>query len=287
VRRSDLSWPTLERCCLIYVRVLTGESLPVARKVGDHVFGCTISQNGLLYVKVTSLGSESALAQIVQLVESAQMKKAPVQAYADRLATMFTPTVLCIAIATFATWSYLASQNMVPNQWFADEYGSPLLFSMLCAISVIVISCPCALGLATPTAVLVGTMVGAHHGILFKGGEAFETAKRYVMRWGRVLWKESPHTLCLLLLLVVVSLGSVNTVVFDKTGTLTEWKPAVTDVIVVADNMSGEFIFVAVHLLNLLLLTPNYTSLLSCLFGWCECRWYQSVLGQEIFQRYQ
>ena len=127
------------------------------------------------------------------------MNKAPVQAYADRIASFFTPMVLCLSLLTFLTWSILAWQHKIPREWFVDEYGDPLLFAMLFAISVVVISCPCALGLATPTAIMVGTSVGAFNGVLIKGGVAFETAHR------------------------------VNTVIFDKTGTLTVGKPIVTD----------------------------------------------------------
>src|SRR5690606_20375394 len=122
--------------------------------------------------RVSSLGSESALAQIVRLVEAAQMSKAPVQAYADRVASVFTPLILVMAATTFLTWYSLSVSHVVPRDWFAQQYDDPLLFSLLFAISVVVISCPCALGLATPTAIMVGTAVGAANGILIKGGSA-------------------------------------------------------------------------------------------------------------------
>lgn len=169
------------------------------RGKGDFLFGSTINQHNLMYMKVTSVGSESALAQIVHLVEAAQMNKAPVQAYADQIAGVFTPTVLFLASATFIVWASLSLCHIVPNEWFDEEYGSPWLFALLFGISVVVISCPCALGLATPTAIMVGTSVGAVNGILIKGGPAFETAH------------------------------GVKTVIFDKTGTLTEGHPTVTD----------------------------------------------------------
>jgi len=181
--------------------MITGESVAVHRTKGDFCFGSTVNQTGLLYVKVTSVGSESALAQIVRLVESAQMNKAPVQKYADKIASVFTPIVLSLAALTFGFWATMAWAHKIPRSWFADEYGDPILFSMLFGISVIVISCPCALGLATPTAIMVGTAVGALNGILIKGGPAFEMAH------------------------------SIDTVIFDKTGTLTEGKCVVTDVI--------------------------------------------------------
>lgn len=149
------------------------------KRKGDVVFGSTVNQNNLLYVRVTSLGSESALAQIVKLVEAAQMNKAPVQAYADRVAGVFTPIILVLASVTFVVWCGLSVAHIVPARWYSEESNSdPYLFSMIFAISVVVISCPCALGLATPTAIMAGTSVGAANGILIKGGGAFETAHK-------------------------------------------------------------------------------------------------------------
>ena len=145
---------------------------------GDCVFGSTVNQDGLIYVRVTSLGSDSALAQIVSLVQSAQLQKAPVQTYADQLACVFTPIVLSLAMCTFLTWLGLAYADVVPRGWYEEEYGSPEAFAMLFGISVVVVSCPCALGLATPTAILVGTSIAAHCGVLIKGGVAFEVANR-------------------------------------------------------------------------------------------------------------
>jgi Cu+-exporting ATPase len=118
------------------------------------------------------------------------MSKAPVQAYADQIAGIFTPTVICISLFTFLTWATLAWLHRIPRDWFVDEYGDPLLFAMLFAMSVVMISCPCSLGLATPLAIMVGTSVGAFNGILIKGGVAFETAHK------------------------------ISTVIFDKTGIL-------------------------------------------------------------------
>ena len=152
--------------------------MPVLKKKGDVLFGSTVNQNGVLYMRVTTLGSDSALAQIVKLVEAAQMSKAPVQAYADRLAGLFTPVILCLALVTFVVWCSLSLTHIVPASWYSDEHNDPYLFSMIFAISVVVISCPCALGLATPTAIMAGTSVGAANGILIKGGSAFETAHK-------------------------------------------------------------------------------------------------------------
>lgn len=158
--------------------MITGESEPVAKGPHDSVFGSTVNQNGCLYVRVSSLGSESALAQIVRLVEAAQMSKAPVQAYADRVAGVFTPLILLSAAATFAVWYALSLTHVVPARWLREQYNDPLLFSLLFAISVVVVSCPCALGLATPTAIMVGSLVGSANGILIKSGAAFEMAHK-------------------------------------------------------------------------------------------------------------
>lgn len=137
-----------------------------------------MNQTNCVYIQVTSLGADSALAQIVKLVETAQLNKAPVQAYADRLAGIFTPIMLLFAAMTFIVWYTLSLTHVIPISWFQSEYRhhDVYLFAMQFAISVVVISCPCALGLATPTAIMVGTSVGASNGILIKGGSAFETA---------------------------------------------------------------------------------------------------------------
>jgi Cu+-exporting ATPase len=159
--------------------MITGESIPVHKKFHDSLFGSTVNQSGgVIYMMVTTYGSESALSQIVRLVELAQMNKAPVQDYADKLAGIFTPVILLIATITFLVWITLAETHVIPSSWFREEYNDPILFSMLFSISVVVISCPCALGLATPTAIMVGTTVGAQHGILIKGGSAFEMAHK-------------------------------------------------------------------------------------------------------------
>ncbi|HTM68715.1 MAG TPA: heavy metal translocating P-type ATPase [Candidatus Binatia bacterium] len=144
--------------------MLTGESIPVEKKEGDQVIGSTINKNGSFEFRATKVGSETALAQIIRLIEDAQGSKAPIQAVADRISAWFVPAVIGIAAATFAVWYFIL--------------GAPLTFALLAFVSVIVIACPCALGLGTPTAVMVGTGKGAEHGILIKGGEPLEAASK-------------------------------------------------------------------------------------------------------------
>jgi Cu+-exporting ATPase len=167
--------------------MVTGESIPVLKTQGALVIGGTLNTNGVLTVKATKIGKDTMLAQIIKLVETAQGSKPPVQRIADTAVTYFIPTVLAIAIGSFAIWYFLI--------------GDPLLFSLTALISVLVIACPCALGLATPTAVTVGIGRGAELGILIKNGDALEVS------------------------------NNITTVVFDKTGTLTKGKPEVTDII--------------------------------------------------------
>jgi len=166
--------------------MLTGESVPVEKAVGDRVAGATVNIDGLLTVRATAVGADTALAQIVRLVEQAQGGKAPVQRLADRVSAVFVPAVLGVAALTFAGWALLAANPVA---------------GMTAAVSVLIIACPCALGLATPTAIIVGTGRGAEMGILVKGGEVLEASKK------------------------------IDTVVFDKTGTLTRGQMQLTDVI--------------------------------------------------------
>jgi len=169
--------------------MLTGESLPVEKRPGDEVIGATLNKSGSLKFKATKVGRETALAQIVKLVEEAQGSKAPIQRLADRISGVFVPIVLVIALGTFALW-YV---------WGPE----PAFVSALTTfVAVLVIACPCALGLATPTAIMVGTGRGAESGILIKSGASLERAHE------------------------------VTTIVFDKTGTLTQGKPTVTDILV-------------------------------------------------------
>jgi cation-transporting ATPase V len=166
--------------------MLTGESVPVEKSVGDHVAGATVNTDGLLTLRATAVGADTALAQIVRLVEQAQGGKAPVQRLADRVSSVFVPAVVGVAVATFAGWTLLAANPVA---------------GMTAAVAVLIIACPCALGLATPTAIMVGTGRGADMGILVKGGEVLEASKK------------------------------VDTVVFDKTGTLTRAQMRLTDVV--------------------------------------------------------
>lgn len=168
--------------------MITGESLPVKKTPGDEVIGATINKTGSFEFKATKVGKEMVLAQIIKLVEDAQGSKAPIQRLADVISGYFVPIVISIAIATFVIWF-----NFGPDP--------ALTFALLNFVSVMIIACPCALGLATPTAVLVGTGKGAENGILIKGGESLETAHK------------------------------LDTIVFDKTGTLTKGEPEVTDLI--------------------------------------------------------
>ena len=174
--------------------MLTGESLPVDKAVGDVVFGGTINSTGSLKFKATKVGRETMLARIVDMVEKAQGSKAPIARLADVISGVFTPIVLCIAIATFATWFVLG-----PTE-------TRFTLALVNFVSVLIIACPCALGLATPTAIMVGTGLGAEHGILVRSGESLETAHR------------------------------ISTVVLDKTGTITRGVPAVTEIL----GISGE-----------------------------------------------
>jgi Cu+-exporting ATPase len=166
--------------------MLTGESLPVDKKLGDEVIGGTINKQGLLKFEASRVGAQTALAQIIRLVEEAQGSKAPIQRLADRVSAVFVPAVIAAALLTFLAWFFIGGVG------FTD--------SMIYMVSVLVIACPCALGLATPTAIMVGTGKGAEHGILFKNSEALERA----------------HEL--------------TKVVLDKTGTITRGEPSVTDV---------------------------------------------------------
>jgi len=176
--------------------MLTGESIPVEKRPGDRVMGATINKTGSFKFEATKVGKETVLAQIIKLVEEAQGSKAPIQRLADRVASIFVPTVILIALATFVIWLIFG-----PSPAFT--------FALLNFVAVLIIACPCAMGLATPTAIMVGTGRGAENGILIKSGESLETVHR------------------------------VTTIVFDKTGTLTQGKPEVTDV-AAADGFKEE-----------------------------------------------
>ena len=176
--------------------MLTGESIPVDKSIGDVVIGSTINKNGFLKVKATKVGRDTALAQIIKVVEEAQGSKAPIQRVADQISGIFVPVVVVIAIITFAVWMIFVTPG---------DFGGALEKM----IAVLVIACPCALGLATPTSIMAGSGRSAEYGILFKGGEHLEATHR------------------------------LDTVILDKTGTVTNGKPVLTDVIV-ADGFNEE-----------------------------------------------
>ena len=147
---------------------LTGEPELVAKSLGDEVFGGTLNYGGMIRVRVIRTGEDSTLAQIINLVEQAQTKKAPIQRYADAVSGVFVPVIILIALFVFALWFTLA-KTVIPRDWVLEN--DDFLFAFLFAVAVLVVACPCALGLATPTAVMVGTGVGASHGILIKGAQ--------------------------------------------------------------------------------------------------------------------
>ncbi|KAJ1272216.1 hypothetical protein BS78_06G185600 [Paspalum vaginatum] len=190
--------------------MITGESQPVAKRKGDTVIGGTVNENGVLHVRATFVGSESALAQIVRLVESAQMAKAPVQKFADQISRVFVPLVILLSLLTWLTWFVAGRLHSYPNSWIPPSMDSFQL-ALQFGISVMVIACPCALGLATPTAVMVATGVGASQGVLIKGGQALESAQK------------------------------VDCIIFDKTGTLTIGKPVVVDTRLLKNMVLREF----------------------------------------------
>ena len=180
--------------------MLTGESLPVEKGPGDEVFGATINNTGAFQFEATKVGRDTTLQQIVRMVEEAQGSKAPIARMADVISGIFTPIVLCIAIATFAVWFVLAPPEL------------RFTMALMNFVSVLIIACPCALGLATPTAIMVGTGKGAENGVLIKGGESLERAHK------------------------------LTTLVLDKTGTITKGVPELTDVIVLSDFPETELL---------------------------------------------
>jgi P-type Cu+ transporter len=189
--------------------MLTGESLPVEKSAGDAVIGATINQTGMLRVRATKVGADTMLSGIIRLVEQAQGSKAPIQRLADTVAGIFVPAVLIIAALTFLGWSvagYIFG-FMPPS---TATTTSPWIVALVAGIAVLVVACPCALGLATPTAIMVGTGQGAEQGILIKGGESLER------------------------------LQAVNAVLLDKTGTITRGKPELTDVVMASDSSFTE-----------------------------------------------
>ena len=181
--------------------MLTGESIPVEKAEGDNLIGGSMNYNGAMEMEVTHIGNDTTLSKIIRMIEDAQGKKAPISKLADQVAGVFVPAVMAIALIAALLWGIFGGQN--------------LSFVLTIFVSVLVIACPCALGLATPTAIMVGTGVGASHGILIKSGEALEISHK------------------------------VNTVVLDKTGTITEGKPRVTDLMSKGEMGEEELLLLA------------------------------------------
>jgi Cu+-exporting ATPase len=202
----------------------TGESLPVDKKAGDEVIGATVNGNGLIKVEATRVGKDTFLSQVIKLVEQAQGTKIPIQAFADKVTARFVPVILLVAAATFAGWFFLTPSLKPMLVWAATflPWVNPNLSVMSLAffagVAVLVIACPCALGLATPTALMVGSGMGAERGILFRSGEAIQTLK------------------------------DVRAVVLDKTGTITQGRPAVTDVVPAAGASDDDVLRLAASL---------------------------------------
>jgi len=178
--------------------MVTGESIPVEKGKGDTVIGATINKHGSFNFRATKVGKDTTLHQIIKLVEDAQTNKAPIQRLADKISGYFVPSVILIALLSFASWYFVLGQSFI--------------FSLTTFVAVLIIACPCSLGLATPTAIMVGTGKGAENGILIKGAEALENAHK------------------------------LTTIIFDKTGTLTQGKPVVTDVIKVGKMKTEDII---------------------------------------------
>lgn len=189
--------------------MLTGESIPVEKNIGDKVFGASINKNGVIQVKAQAIGKDTVISKIIKLVENAQGSKAPIAKIADKVSGYFVPTVMLIATVAGITWYYLGSRGIV------KIYEAPSIFALTIFVAVMVIACPCSLGLATPTAIMVGTGRGAELGILIKSGEALEKAHK------------------------------IDTIVFDKTGTLTIGKPKVTDIMSFSNIDEDEILRVA------------------------------------------
>jgi P-type Cu+ transporter len=191
--------------------MVTGESMPVSKSPGDKVIGATINQTGMFKFRATNVGESTLLSQIIKLVEAAQATRAPIQRVADQISAVFVPVVLVIAAITFIVWFFF-----VPLSPTSDV--TALTRALINTVAVLVIACPCAMGLATPTAIIVGTGLGAKHGILFKNGEILERA------------------------------GGVHSVIFDKTGTLTQGKPVVTDIYPIAPAKENEVLRICASL---------------------------------------
>ena len=213
-----------EGCATIDESIVTGESVPVTKNIGDDVIGGTICANSTIKVEVTKIGSETFLAKVIQMVEHAQTTKVPIQVFADRIVAIFVPVILGLAISTFFVWNFFPTQMKQLAQIFSEFFPwvnldlSPTGMAIYAAIAVLVIACPCALGLATPTALMVGTGLGAENGILIRDGAAIQ------------------------------KLNEVNLILFDKTGTLTNGKPIVKKVHQISNIIENDLIRMAASL---------------------------------------
>ena len=213
-----------EGCATIDESIVTGESVPITKNIGDDVIGGTICADSTIKVEVTKIGSETFLAKVIQMVEHAQTTKVPIQVFADRIVAIFVPVILGLAISTFFVWNFFPTQMKQLAQIFSDIFPwinldlSPMGMAIYAAIAVLVIACPCALGLATPTALMVGTGLGAENGILIRDGVAIQ------------------------------KLNKVNLILFDKTGTLTSGKPNVKKVHQISNIMENDLIRMAASL---------------------------------------
>jgi len=192
--------------------MITGESIPVEKRTDDALIGATINQRGLLHMRATKVGADTVLASIIRMVEQAQGSKAPIQRLADTISSIFVPVVLVIAALTFIGWTLIG--NLIGVGQTAGMMGasSPWITAIVAAVAVLVVACPCALGLATPTAIMVGTGKGAEQGILIKGGESLERIQ------------------------------AVKAVLLDKTGTITKGKPELTDVVTLPGTPEDEML---------------------------------------------
>ena len=197
--------------------IATGESIPVEKNPGDAVIGATINKEGSLQVRATRIGADTFLSQVIRLVEQAQGSKVPIQEFADRITAKFVPAVILISVASFVMWLLYADSLRPILDWGATFLPwvnpdlSPLMVGILSAVAVLVIACPCALGLATPTAIMVGSGLGAERGVLIRSGEAIQTLK------------------------------DIKVIVLDKTGTITKGEPELTDVIA-APNQDEQYV---------------------------------------------
>jgi P-type Cu+ transporter len=187
--------------------MITGESIPIEKVEGEPLIGATINQHGLLRMRATKVGADTVLANIIRLVEQAQGSKAPIQRLADTISGIFVPVVLVIAALTFIGWAIIGHMNAASS--------NPWIVAIVAAVAVLVVACPCALGLATPTAIMVGTGKGAEQGILIKGGQSLERVQ------------------------------AVRAILLDKTGTITKGKPELTDVITVGDTQVDDMLRLA------------------------------------------